>query len=288
MDEISHRLDFWVRTRGGERLVTEGGEAEERSSPPRAGEHSEQHEQLGNRPAALEEHSLPDANSSTEHDQIEEGMMGKGIKYVNLDKVRPLRGSTVGSCSTAQTIVVGNSGILSKRLSGPQTYDTTAALSDLEANTQPYEYIRRRTSNSLSGEYNDPTEATQSADFSNENAIVRQPSTTVVEGKTAQRNPNFHHAILSSADQPPSEDNTNINAPLNLGGLKRTISTLTFDELTPETRTAFPASEAIEALPAYVRPRSEVGLPALLPGVMERIEYDDDDEDMEQDEIGMA
>ena len=56
------------------------------------------------------------------------------------------------------------------------------------------------------------------------------------------------------------------DAPLNKGGLKRPISTLTFNDLTPQTRTAFPSSEAAGVPPAYARPRSEVGLPPVAPG----------------------
>jgi hypothetical protein len=82
-------------------------------------------------------------------------------------------------------------------------------------------------------------------------------------------------------------DEDDADAPLNIGALKRTISTLTFDDLTPKTRTAFPASEAPDELPpAYARPRSEVGLPPLMPGCADTDtdELDDDDDDEEEED----
>jgi hypothetical protein len=94
---------------------------------------------------------------------------------------------------------------------------------------------------------------------------------------------NTHQPTLANTDG-PAEDG---DAPLNKGALKRTISTLTFDDLTSGTRTAFPASEAANVPPAYARPRSEVGLPPLPAGENEEAEREDTGEEEEEAEDKM-
>jgi hypothetical protein len=78
--------------------------------------------------------------------------------------------------------------------------------------------------------------------------------------------------------RPPILTTTN-----SIGGLKRTISSLTFADLTPETRTACPPDEAGRVPPAYARPRNEVGLPPVEGGVGDG-EAGAESEDTELDE----
>lgn len=173
LDEATFRLYSWVGSRGAPRLVTAGGPAEDASSPSGGDE------------------------SDTHQEQQDEEKESANVNRLDLDRLRdrPLSGSTVGTTTTAPTVLSNTN------QAAPSNTDGSAESSD---------------------------------------------------------------------------------APFNIGALKRTISTLTFDDLTMETRTAFPASEATNLPPAYARPRSEVGLPPLAPGENDEAGMTDTEEEGEE------
>lgn len=268
--------------------MTEGGEAEEASSPLRP--ENDEDEDVYHEQEQQPEGAYGTANTSTRPVTANEAEVHESEKetdvnldYLDLNKLRPLSGSTIGSSSTLQT-AIGSSAVPSKRQSTGKARDETASPANLQANPL-FEPVKARRISNPSGDYNIITSNTTLANPSSENAPMQQMTTTLVDGQPAHRNPNFRHPILSATDGPAEENNDNDDVSLNIGALKRTISTLTFDDLTPETRTAFPASEATEVPPAYARPRSEVGLPPLLPGVTEDTDMEEEDE---EDPTGMA
>jgi hypothetical protein len=280
LDEASDKLQVFVKTEGGERLYTEGGAAEEASSPPAAEEQGDQHGQQQQPGAACVGVEISNAHASDvdpEQDEEESEAEGINLDYFDFCQQRPLSGSTIGSTSTAPT-ALDTSTVPSKRQSSGQSRDILASQTDPEANTPQHAQKARRISNP-SGDHNNMTSGITLAKPSIENAPTHEPTTRLVKGQTAQRNLNFPDPILSPTDQSAPDSN---DAPLNIGALKRTISTLTFDDLTSDTRTAFPASEATGVPPAYARPRSEVGLPPLLLGVTE----DTDIQEVEEEESG--
>ncbi len=283
LDEASHRLDFWIRTQGGERLVTEGGAAEEMSSPPRAdddqGVHQEQPQQP-QVPHVTDTFNRRAADDYAQGDEADDEKEPINLDYLDLNKLRPLSGSTVGSSSTAPT-AFGSSAVRSKRESTGKPQETAASLGDADVNTPLQAHKVRHVSNPCTDYSIGPAAATLHH-FHTENAPIEQPSTTMVEGQTVQPNPTVSYPILPTTEQYAEESN---NAPLNIGALKRTISTLTFDDLTPGTRTACPPFEANDTPPAYARPRSEVGLPPLLPDVKEGTEIEDAAEGDENDTV---
>jgi hypothetical protein len=215
-------------------------------------------------------------------DQSEEESEAEGINldYLDFRQQRPLSGSTFGSTSTAPT-ALDTSTVPSKRRSSGQPRDTPASQTDPEANPPQHAQKARRISNPT-GDHNKMTSAITPANLPNQNAAIHELTTRLVKGQIAQRNPNFPGPILSPKDQLALDSN---DAPLNIGALKRTISILTFDDLTPDTRTAFPASEATEMPPAYARPRSEVGLPPLLSGVTADTDIEEVEEESGAEEI---
>lgn len=250
VDEATFRLYTWIETQGGDRLPTEGGEAEEVSSRLRPGDqHTEQEQQQ-----QFSTTQVPATN----------------LDYLDLDKVRPLSGSTIASSSTLPT-TIGSSAVPSKRHSSGRPQDEPPSRANPDINA-PFQPVKARRMSNPSRAYNTATPGFTPTPLSNENK-------TLVEGQPAHRNSNLRHPIISSTTDGPAETDDPNQAPLNIGALKRTISTLTFDDLTPQTRTAFPASEATEVPPAYARPRSEVGLPPLLPG------QTGDSSEMEEDAV---
>ncbi len=280
LDEATFRLYTWVETQGGDRLPTEGGESDEGSSPLRPEDQHIEHEQQ-RQPSSTQLPASASGQSAieraTKDNQAENEPEATNLDYCDLNKVRPLSGSTIASSSTLPTTI--STSIPSKRHSSgrPQDESPLRANPEIDASFQPA--TARRVSNP-SRVYNTLPPGYTPVSPTNENAPIPQASTTLVEGRPAQRNPNFRHSIISSTTDGPAESDDPNQAPLNIGALKRTISTLTFDDLTPETRTAFPASEATEVPPAYARPRSEVGLPPLLPG------QTGDSSEMEEDAEG--
>jgi hypothetical protein len=277
LDEASDKLQVFIKTEGGERLYTEGGAAEEASSPPAAEGQVDQHGQQQQPGAACIGAEISNAYASdVDPDQNEAESEAEGINLDHFDfrHQRPLSGSTFGSTSTAPT-ALDTSTVPSKRQSSGQPRDTLASQTDPEANTPQHTQKARRISNPA-GDHNNMTSAITLANLSNRNAPVHEPTTRLVQEQIVQRNPNYPGPIVSPKDKSAPDSN---NAPLNIGALKRTISILTFDDLTPDTRTAFPPSEATEIPPAYARPRSEVGLPPLLSGIT-------GDTDIEEEERG--
>ncbi len=281
LDEATFRLYTWVETQGGDRLPTEGGDSEDDSPPPRPEDQHIEHEQQPQAPTTRLPATVPGQSaieSATKDNEAENEPEPTDLDYYDLNKVRPLSGSTIASSSTLPT-TIGTSAVPSKRHSSGRPHDepSTRANIEIDASFQPAK--ARRISNP-SRVYNTLPPGYTPVPPINENVPVPQASTALAEGRLAQRNPNFCHSIISSTTDGATETDDPNQAPLNIGALKRTISSLTFDDLTPETRTAFPASEATEVPPAYVRPRSEVGLPPLLLG------QTGDSSEMEEDAEG--
>jgi hypothetical protein len=308
-------------------LVTEGGEAEEASSPLRPGHDEAQHvdQEQQQQPEEVQTTTTrttqPITADEPDFTTAQADIEGINLDYLDLNKVRPLSGSTIGTSSTQPT-AIGSSTIPSKRQStGPARLDIAPSQADLEVSPR-YDPVKMRRISKPSEEYNVIPPSTTFVFPSFENTPTQPPPTTSTphprgQQTTAQRPPNFQHPILHTTDGPAEEkdkgkakdnndnsdnsDNSDTStdkmhefnaadddAPLNIGALKRTISTLTFEDLTPHTRTAFPASEATEEVPpAYARPRSEVGLPPLLAGYtdtgLEEEEENADDEDEDED-----
>jgi hypothetical protein len=324
IDEAAARLYTWVTTQGGERLVTEGGEAEEASSPLRPSHDDAQHveQEQQKQPEGVQGTTTrtmqPMTVDETDFTKSQSDIEGINLDYLDLNKLRPLSGSTIASSSTQQT-AIGSSTIPSKRQSIGQTRDNIPpSQADLELSHR-YDPIKMRRISNPNGDYHPLPPGTTFVLPSIDNAPSQQPTTSTPQAKkpqqttTTKRPPSFQHPILHPTDGPdeahdPSSsppdpmnrdvttttttddnDEDDADAPLNIGALKRTISTLTFDDLTPQTRTAFPASEAPDELPpAYARPRSEVGLPPLMPGCADTDtdELDDDDDEEEEDADG--
>ena len=283
VDEATFRLYTWIETQGGDRLPTEGGEAEEGSSPLRPGDqHTEQEQQRPRQSSTTQLPATTSGQSGTQgamkDNQADNEPEAINLDYLDLNKVRPLSGSTIASSSTLPT-TIGSSTVPSKRHSRGRPQDEPPSRANPDINA-PFQPVKARRISNPSRAYNILPPGYTPAPLSNENAPIPQANTTLVEGQPAQRNPNFRHPIISNTTDGPTEADDSNQAPLNIGALKRTISTLTFDDLTPETRTAFPASEATEVPPAYARPRSEVGLPPLLPG------QTGDSSEMEEDTVG--
>lgn len=278
MDEATQRLHFWIKRQGGARLVTEGGPAGEASSPSTAEEEDDQQEQQQQpdvESSTADTDAGPAADDQPEGDEAEDIIGGINLDYLDLRQPRPLSGSTLASSSTLPT-AFGNSTLPSKRQSSGKPRDVAALPGDIEVDSAVSESKKQGISNP-NRDYSIGTAATTHAGPSNENAPVQQTTARLIEGHTGRINPTSGHSIVPTTQQPSQGS---INAPHDTAGLKRTISTLTFDDLTPLTRTAFPPSEATNIPPAYARPRSEVGLPPLLPG-----EKDDaDEEDVEEEE----
>ncbi|ERF69907.1 hypothetical protein EPUS_05451 [Endocarpon pusillum Z07020] len=283
VDEATFRLYTWIETQGGDRLPTEGGEAEEGSSPLRpGGQHTEQEQQQQRQSSTTQLPATASSQSGTQSamkdNPAEIEPEATNLDYLDLNKVRPLSDSTIASSSTLPT-TIGSSAVPSKRHSCGRPQDQPPSLVKPDINA-PFQPVKARRMSNPSGAYNTVPPGFIPAPLSNENAPILQANTTLVEGQPAQRNLNFRPPIISSTTDGPTEADDSNQASLNIGALKRTISTLTFDDLTPRTRTAFPASEATEVPPAYARPRSEVGLPPLLPG------QTGDSSEMEEDAVG--
>lgn len=263
-------------------MVTEGGAAEEASSPLDAEEQSGQQAHQQQQPEAVGMAATASIRPiSAGGSDAEDMTQGISFDHFKLPKLRPLSGSTIGSSSTGPT-AIGSSAIPSKRQStGLLPREEGAPQGGVQVNTTQHTRKTSRISD-LNPDSDTITAVTTLANLSKKNAPSRQMSSTLPGGHATQCNP-----ALANTNQPAEANNNNNRkdeAPLNIGCLKRTISTLTFDDLTPETRTAYPASEAPETPPAYARPRSEVGLPPLLPGVKEDSEMEDAEDGDEGEE----
>jgi hypothetical protein len=278
MDTTSDRLTEWVKRVGGEQLPTEGGDAEDVLSPSTPGQRSMQPERQQQLKASgiavdLVDSAAADdikAEDGPDHVKAENRTDVSNPDYLEGRKLRPLSGSTVGSSITDLT-ANGSSAIPSKRHSSGNPREVLTSQPYFELDAPPHISKARRVG---SADRADTTIATEAiVNPFDENTPLRQPTTTFVEGSTARRNPSFHHPILATTDQSSEDDS---EAPRNIGCLKRTISILDFENLTPETRTACPPSEATDVPPAYARPRSEVGLPPL-PLKEEEEELDEQD-----------
>ena len=282
VDEASFRLYTWVGSQGGERLVTEGGAAEEGSSPPRPEDQNvdqEQEQQSEVTRMEAEPSTQPATHNFVDGGEAEDESIGINLDYLDLRQLRPLSGSTIASSCTLPT-AIGSSTVPSKRQSSGKPRETPASMGDSEVSA-PFQPFKARGVGNPSGDYSNAPAPTTLDSLSDENAA---PTATTGEGRAAQQTPNIRHSVLETIDRPAEDDS---DAPLNVGALKRTISILSFNELDSETRTAFPASEATDVPPAYARPRSEVGLPPLLPGVTEDTEMEDA-EDTDDDGEEMA
>lgn len=276
MDEASQRLQIWIKRQGGERLVTAHGAAEESNSPLTPEQDDDQLEQQQAQVGSLRADPWMGAAAAnyTGGDEAEHVMHRTNLGHLHLHQPRSLSGSTLASSSTLPT-AFGNSTLPSKRQSSGKPRDAPAMPSDVGFDGPVSEVEIPRVSNPSETRTMGPA-TTMRASLFDENAPTQHVPSGLLKGQAAQRNPSSKHAIPSSTRQPAE---ASVKASRNMGGLKRTISTLTFDDLTPSTRTAFPPSEATDVPPAYARPRSEVGLPPLLPGEKDEADTDEVEED---------
>lgn len=291
LHEASHRLYTWVATQGGARLPTAGGPTEDESSP--SGDERDGHNDEHRRQADAEGrmvHKEQQLLSSSEDDPYQAGeptsqelardLKGKEENESTNPNVRwrPLSGSTVASSGTAPTANCTSS-LPSKRQSSGKTQEATPLLVGAEVNTLS-QTQNAQSPNEARSQVRRDDNAAVAVETSNEKGKALQLSTDPAEGQTGQETPTPKNPDKSSSATPGHQNDD--GGPSNIGALKRTISILTFDDLTEETRTACPAGEATNLTPAYARPRSEVGLPPL-PFTDNGSSDEDDDNDMEFD-----
>lgn len=290
--EVSDRLRRWIISQAADRLMTDGGAAEEASSPPAAEDHSahlvQQQRQGADQQVYHQDNKDPVERAGSEgftagttpRPVANDDAQDPEARSINLEhpnrRDRPLSGSTMGCSSTAPT-ALGSSSVTYKRESGGKPQEAYASQAGFEVQTLAQADQARHVNNPSKGYYTSAA-ATTLGCLSNENTPMAPANTVQAGGPTTQSTSDFRHPILPlSAIDRPAEASGSL--PLSTGALKRTISSPTFGDLTPQTRTACPPSEATNVPPAYARPRNEVGLPPLPLRASQNKEAEDIDDD---------